>query len=204
MHQCSLQELQLWHEDRFRFPPYQYRLCHSLVNSKSVYRLPNAEEREVMMGFPVGYTSHCLPKGARKSTEYHDTRLTLLGNSWRVQVIAVLLGQLFSTLGWFHFKGPSEVLRACQAGTHTLAQGRLVRRPLNPSRTTCTISPYLLASKLGNLLSLKGEDILLSTPTSGLTKYHRLRASVPGGLWKWKVVAGWRWLNSADTSMGWS
>ena len=54
-------------------------------------------------------------------------------------------------------------------------------------------SGYDLAFKLGNLISLKGEDILLSTPSAQLVRFHRLRASVPARLWKWKVVSGWRW-----------
>ena len=50
-----------------------------------------------------------------------------------------------------------------------------------------------LVHKLSNLISIKGEDILLTTPSSQLCKYHRLRASVPARLWKWRVVAGWKW-----------
>eukprot|EP00438_Fugacium_kawagutii_P023978 Skav204023 [mRNA] locus=scaffold229:88479:92291:+ [translate_table: standard] len=198
VHQCTLEELQRWHEDAFRFPPYQYRTCHCLVSSSGSYRLPDCEEREVMLGFPVGYTANCMGKQQRKTVDFTDARLTLLGNSWCVQVVAVLLGQLFSHLGWFHFKGPCEVLRACKAGTHTLAQGRLLRRPLNLSHASSSVSPYVLACKLGNMLSLKGEDILLSTPTSGLVKFQRLRASVPGKLWRWRVIAGWRWRNTGD------
>lgn len=65
-----------------------------------------------------------------------------------------------------------------------LVQGRLTRLPLNPRRKLSTARPYKLAFKLGNLISIKGEDILLNSPGSQMVKYRRLRASVPAKLWK--------------------
>eukprot|EP00438_Fugacium_kawagutii_P014973 Skav234175 [mRNA] locus=scaffold572:355170:357318:- [translate_table: standard] len=191
--QCSLEELRRWHEDQFRFPPYQYRECHSLVNRRGELRLPDVQERELMLGFPLNYTENCLPKSDRKGVVHADTRLTLLGNTWSVPVVAVLLSQLFSLLGWIQPLTVQQILDTCRAGCHTLAQGRLVRLPLNMSRSPGSGNPEALPQRLGNLLSIKGEDILLSTPTTQLHKFHRLRATVPGRLWKWRVVAGWRW-----------
>lgn len=45
---------------------------------------------------------------------------------------------------------------------------------------------------------MKGEDILLSTPSTQLVKFHRLRASVPGKLWRWQVVTGWKWRHGKE------
>lgn len=53
--------------------------------------------------------------------------------------------------------------------------------------------PRVLVKKLTGLVSIKGEDILLSASTEQQAKYHRLRASIPARLWRWKTVAGWRW-----------
>ena len=44
-----------------------------------------------------------------------------------------------------------------------------------------------------HLISVKGEDIMLTTPSSHLVRFHRLRTSIPARLWKWKVVSGWKW-----------
>ena len=60
------------------------------------------------------------------------------------------------------------------------------------------VSPSLIAppnwlSKLGNMISIKGEDIMLTTPTNQLAKFHRLRATVPARCWRWRVVSGWKW-----------
>lgn len=49
-----------------------------------------------------------------------------------------------------------------------------------------------------NLISLKGEDILLTTPSTQMVRFHRLRASVPSRLWRWKVVTGWQWTRGKE------
>jgi len=53
-------------------------------------------------------------------------------------------------------------------------------------------------AQLGQLVSVKGEDILLTAASSQLVKFHRLRASVPARLWKWKVISGWKWRGSPE------
>lgn len=55
-----------------------------------------------------------------------------------------------------------------------------------------------LVKKLLTLVSIKGEDILIQSATEDLTRYHRLRASIPAKLWRWKAVASWRWTGSAE------
>ena len=87
VHQCTMKELERWHMDKFRFPPYQYRDSNSLRNGAGEFRLPDVSEREIMLGFPLHYTSRCCNKSDRKKGEFNDTRLTLLGNSWSVPVV---------------------------------------------------------------------------------------------------------------------
>ena len=57
---------------------------------------------------------------------------------------------------------------------------------------------YELVSKLLNLVSLKGEDIMVQAPSEETLRYPRLRASLPAGLWTWKTVMGWRWQGSPE------
>ena len=52
--------------------------------------------------------------------------------------------------------------------------------------------------KLLNLVSLKGEDIMVQAPTEETLRYHRLRASLPASLWTWKTVMGWPWRGSPE------
>eukprot|EP00438_Fugacium_kawagutii_P010787 Skav220899 [mRNA] locus=scaffold3880:174086:177691:+ [translate_table: standard] len=196
--QCSDEELERWHQDRHRFPPYQYCTFHCVQNSKGQFRLPDIQERELLMGFPLNYTSACYPKGQRTGCAYEDCRLTLLGNTWSVPVVAVLLGQLFHRLGFCPQATPQKIVDhtfACNIGT---IQGRLLRLPLNPQEKDSEDQSSSLAFRLGNLISVKGEDIMLITPSTQLQKFHRLRATVPGKLWKWRIIAGWRWRHGAE------
>eukprot|EP00438_Fugacium_kawagutii_P003592 Skav221600 [mRNA] locus=scaffold1698:515445:521305:+ [translate_table: standard] len=187
---CSLEELQAWYDDWYRFPPYQYKHCNCLTNAAGDFRLPDVSEREAMFGFPVGYTSTCGTKSEKKQGLLNDTRLTLLGNSWSVPVVACLLAPLFFLLGFCPWRSPQWIVDHCRAGSSQLVQGRLVRLPLNPVKGRGQSSAYDLAFKLCNLVSVKGEDILLSTPSERVAHFHRLRASVPSKLWKWSIVAG--------------
>eukprot|EP00438_Fugacium_kawagutii_P028761 Skav220381 [mRNA] locus=scaffold896:127637:129049:- [translate_table: standard] len=193
VHHCSADELERWHNDAYRFPPYQYRRCHGVCNRHGEVRVPNVNEREVILGFPLHYTQGCYPKGQRQTAAYHDERLSLLGNAWSVPIVACLLNCLFGTLGWVPYKSAQDILNACRPGFSPMVQGRLVRLPLNPSRKPSPVDAAALSAKLGNLISIKGEDILLTTPSTQLQKFHRLRATVPGKLWRWRIVAGWSW-----------
>eukprot|EP00438_Fugacium_kawagutii_P005457 Skav215026 [mRNA] locus=scaffold966:479153:485299:- [translate_table: standard] len=190
---CSLQELEAWVGDRHRFPPYQYQRCNCLTNAAGEFRLPDVAERELMLGFPLNYTATCSTKQNRKKEDTMDTRLTLLGNSWSVPVVACLLVPLLWILGFSDWVTPQEVVDRCRAGASSLVQGRLVRLPLNPVRGSVTGSAHQLAFKLCNLVSIKGEDVMINAASDRQVKFQRLRASVPAKLWRWRVVAGWQW-----------
>eukprot|EP00438_Fugacium_kawagutii_P006828 Skav227026 [mRNA] locus=scaffold456:236256:249187:+ [translate_table: standard] len=195
--QCDPLTIHRWKEDFHRFPPYQYLPKHCVINKHDELRLPNVAEREMILGFPLHYTSSCFGKGQRGTVAHMDERLTLLGNSWSVPVVAWLVNQLLSQLGFCNTMSPQDIMDQCRPGSGALVQDRLQRLPM----TAAKFSPgggHRLASKLCNLLSIKGEDILLSTPSTQLAKYHRHRASVPARLWKWRVISGWRWRSPGE------
>ena len=193
--QCTLEELQRWADDAHRFPPYQYCERNCLVNARNELRVPDVEEREAMLGFPVRYTAPCVGKSLRKQADYNDVRLTLLGNTWSVPVVASLLSQLFARLGFIHSMTPQEVVNLTMPGQEPSVQGRLFRMPLNMSKKPAPDASGDLAFKLTNLISIKGEDILLSSSTTQQAKFHRLRATIPARCWCWKVVTGWKWVH---------
>ena len=113
-------------------------------------------------------------------------------------MIACLLNQLLSRLGLMSSWTPQDILDELCPGNVVSAQGRLFRLPLNPMPNQAVDESKALASTLGNLISVKGEDILLTTPATQLVKYHRLRATVPARCWRWKVVASWQWTKPGD------
>ena len=63
---CKEHEVSRWSSDWHRFPPYQYQDDACLVNKHGDLRLPNIQEREVIMGFPKNYTFNCVPKKDQK------------------------------------------------------------------------------------------------------------------------------------------
>eukprot|EP00438_Fugacium_kawagutii_P022473 Skav232359 [mRNA] locus=scaffold2646:533467:535827:+ [translate_table: standard] len=195
--QCSPTEVQRWQQDEHRFPPYQYMDKHCLVNKSNVVRVPDVEEREMMLGFPLHYTAPCLGKSERRSVAYGDQRLSLLGNSWSVPVVAWLLNQLLAPLGLCPSLTPQALVDRCQPGVSATVQGRLQRLPLQPTKVHSG-DAHRLATRLCGLLSIKGEDIMINSASSQQVKFHRLRASVPARLWRWKVISGWAWRGSTE------
>ena len=96
---CPPEAVARWRADQHRFPPYQYRWENTVIDSQGDVRIPSIVEREAILGFPFQYTAKCLPKSETETTRCSDLRLTLLGNSWSVPVVACLLHCLFATLG---------------------------------------------------------------------------------------------------------
>lgn len=82
------------------------------------------------MGFPVGFTKNCVPKSQRKGKEAEDIRLSLIGNSWSVPVVAWLLGQLLAKQGFVDYHAPQDVLEKLKADHLSSLQARLFRSPL--------------------------------------------------------------------------
>ena len=191
--QCSDEEKERWRSDDYRYPPYQYR-SKNMVFSPVGPRLPTIAEKEVIMGFPLHFTAPCLPKGQHQGIRYWDARHTLVGNTWNVQVVTWLMAGLFAPLGLTVVDSLESVLRQTSPGRSDTLRGFLHRLPLNPPKGPSNPEHQAtLASKLSTFVSIKGEDILLQSPTEKLVRFQRLRASVPANLWRWKVKAGWRW-----------
>eukprot|EP00435_Cladocopium_sp_Y103_P018392 s123_g4.t1 len=190
MTECLPHELERWRADKHRFPPYQYRDAAGLLNSRGEWRRPSIVEREALMGFPVGYTAPCLPKGEQKGETYEDSRLTLLGNSWQVGVIAWLLCQLCGPRGLCKMLSVDDIIKALTPGAGVHLQTLLLRPPLARAGQIKCQSSGTLVKKLLGLVSIKGEDLLLQADSELHVKHHRLRASIPAKLWRWRTEMG--------------
>ena len=149
------------------------------------------------MGFPVGYTECCLPKGQQRGENYSDVRHTLVGNSWNVQVVAWFLKELFYPLWLTPIATLAQVLQATAPGLDGHLQAYLRRPSLNPiSRPNSSMGQDVLAKKLMHFVSVKGEDLMIQAESENQVRFQRLRASVPGKLWRWRTVCGWPWKHS--------
>eukprot|EP00438_Fugacium_kawagutii_P001215 Skav223411 [mRNA] locus=scaffold350:138405:140474:- [translate_table: standard] len=155
----SPEERQAWEDDRYRFPPYQYQWQHYVVKDDS-YRLVNPEEREVILGFPRGYTVQCVSKQHQGSEHHQDLRMTLLGNTWNVTVVVWLLAQLCAPLGLCEPHSPQDCINATKPGASSNLATCLTRPPMSrTSRKRKGGNATTLVRKLLNLVSIKGEDI---------------------------------------------
>ena len=199
LQQCDASERERWKNDRHRFPPYQYRHSNGLINKKGEWRAPSVPEREVLMGFPKGYTAHCRAKSYRTGVEYEDERLTLLGNSWQVGVIVYLISCLLSILGMCEQFSASQIRQLFKPGTGGNLQTVLLNPPLGyPRRTPSTKGGAELVKRMLGIVSIKGEDLLVQAANEAHVRYHRLRASIPARLWHWKEVASWKWRGNPE------
>ena len=87
---CKPHEIERWKNDKYRYPPHQYKDINCVHNQREEFRPPTIIEREAILGFPVGYITQCLPKARHGSEEHQDCRLSL-GNSWSIPVTCWLL-----------------------------------------------------------------------------------------------------------------
>eukprot|EP00435_Cladocopium_sp_Y103_P042338 s660_g11.t1 len=166
VHQCTPNELAAWKADKHRFPPYQYQRKHCVENKKGALRLPNIQEREVIMGFPKDFTANCLPKSEQQNSYCTDVRLSLIGNSWNVSVVAWLLSQLGILLGLNSVLSPEEIVQRTSPGCTVNLQTYLRRPPLAALKDAGPSQKALqLVSKLCTMVSLKGENLLLQAAT---------------------------------------
>lgn len=134
---CAAHELHRWTQDSFRFPPYQYKDQHGLWNKKGLWRRPTVQERELIMGFPLHYTRNCVTKAEQKGDSYDDARLSLLGNSWQVGVVAWLILQLMWPLGLCPKRSLQSLVDEFTPGKGTSLYHVLLRPPFPGRQSTC-------------------------------------------------------------------
>ena len=83
---CSPSTLQRYAADSFRYPPYQYAEKYLFWTSRGTWRLINAEEKELLMGYGWKHTSLCYSASKIKASyqRYDDERHSLLGDSFSI------------------------------------------------------------------------------------------------------------------------
>ena len=197
LHTCDEATLARWRQDQHRFPPYQYKAENCIHHKVQGVRVANIAEREAILGFPVTYTEQCVPKQQRQGAFWEDTRKTLLGNTWSVPVVAILMKQLFERMGVCPYVSLQGLVDRCAPGKGERLQTVLQRPPLRRDVALCQPDTGL-ARRLVHLVSIKGEDLMLQGASEPLVKHQRLRQTVPARLWKWREVAGWQWQSKGD------
>ena len=194
---CLEHERERWKRDSHRFPPYQYKDVHCVHSKTHAPRPPSVAEREAILGFPIGYTRQCMAKAEHGKAHHVDCRLSLLGNSWSIPVVAWILSCLLTILELMEPLSVQDIVDRLTPGKATNLQSLLLRPPMHGSTKTFDASK-LLIKRLCGLVSLKGEDLLIQGVSEAPVKFQRLRTSIPAKLWRWRTVAGWVWKGSAE------
>lgn len=117
-------------KDMFRYPPYQYRDRYGLTKQDGSGRMPSTAEKELLMGFSLGYSKACFSKHRQKGKDFEDERNKLLGNSWQVGVIALMISHLAFVLGIGPKLSAQDVVDRC----YTLVK-------VSPLRQFCCAPP---------------------------------------------------------------
>lgn len=155
--QCTQEEKEKWQNDAFRYPPYQYRHKNLIKQGDGEMRLPSISEKEVIMGFPLDYTSPCRPKSLQVGHAYRDCRHTLIGNTWNVGVVAWLMSNLFYPLGLSRIGTVKQVVEQTSPGKGRDLRTYLQRLPIRRvPRMTEVPNTGELAKKLASFVSIKG------------------------------------------------
>ncbi|CAE8720996.1 unnamed protein product [Polarella glacialis] len=195
---CDTDAIKRWEMDRFRFPPYTYNRAHLIINKAGVLRQPNVEEREIMLGFPRGYTQACLPKGVRSSRPrlWEDTRLSLLGNSWSAPVVSWLLKNLLVAERLIpEISLQTRVARFDPRELRGSLHQVLDRPPLGSLPPNLPGSneaiELALVRNISKSSSSKGSDVKM---TSGGNEGPDVwpRKAIPSKLWRWRTICSWR------------
>ena len=96
-HRCDEDTLARWEADNFRVAPYQYKMPFLMLNpSNKRWRRPNADEKEILLGYGAGHTT--LSKSAsnikQSKIQYEDGRQSLLGDSFSIHSFAIIAAGL--------------------------------------------------------------------------------------------------------------
>ena len=97
----------------FRYPPYVYAERFLVKGTDDVLRTLSAAEREVLMGYPRGYTSALLkkmPEGEEEIQNAEDLRCAAIGNSFHTNTVAAIFDKAFATMGLKKEKGVQRIV----------------------------------------------------------------------------------------------
>ena len=198
MSSASQQAIDTWTRHKFAQSVYQFE--HSnMVRCGSQYSVASAEERELLMGFPRHHTLPALPSGQMKADPFRAfaVRASLMGNSFQVRVVTMLLSHLACELGFL--PRPLEPWEAA-AGRESWTVGATEPLPPAPPVSPPRQCPERLLGSaemrlgfyLANRVSGRGSDLRVTTgqPASP----HRLAfQSTDVSLWRWRTCISARW-----------
>lgn len=117
---CDADALEKYAQDQFAYPPNHYLRSNCLRRPGNVYETPDAEERELIVDFPLRHTIILGPTSWRKEskTKLEIQRCELIGNLFQCGVLPWLLGHLGRRQAHASWRAHSRPDALASAGTH--------------------------------------------------------------------------------------
>ena len=193
---CDNDTLARWESDQFRFPPYHY-MERFLFWKSGKWRLANASEKEILLGYGAGHTELCFSASKIKESaiSYEDERLSLLGDSFSIYsfviAAAAMCRRFITSLSYQHLANrmgmsPGVALPLSRAAplSRKLCYGLF--------KVSRSATPKLLNQLLLSRTNHTGSDVRISTGEV-LAPKALVRQSIQAGWWKWKHVFKVKW-----------
>lgn len=196
---CSADCISRWEADNYRFPPYQYDWKY-LIMSETKWRLINADERELLLGYGHHHTRLAMSASEVKSsaTAFEDKRLSMLGDSFSIYsfvIFAVACSKNFlPAMSYKHlvqrmglapgFKGQ---LRMQAPLRKQLRYGTPIRILEKYPKTVSDFNRFLLRRT-----NHTGSDVRIATGDVLAPKQYP-RQSVSSQWWNWEEAFTTKW-----------
>ena len=194
---CDHDTLGRYEADSFRYPPYQYADKYLFWTDRGTWRLINAEEKELLMGYGWKHTSLCYSASKIKSSfqKYDDERHSLLGDSFNIFSFIIpafcLCKNFLPRVKYQHLAlrmglapGFRNSIRHLVPISRSLAYGHSLGKE---DKTVLDLNRYLLTRT-----NHTGSDIRISTGEVLNPKAHP-RQGVEAGWWQWLPSFKVRW-----------
>ena len=196
---CDSQTIARWKDDNYRYPPYHYQQ-QFLITGEHTWRLINATEKELLLGYGFNHTHVAWSASRQKSDPvgFSDARNSYLGDSFSVVSFCMLAAAcckdflptipyklLVSRLGLApgfsaHIRSSAYIHRSLQYGSHLVEQ-------LVQDKGVELLNRFLLRKT-----NHTGSDIRVITGEQMGSKVYP-RQSVCSQWWMWQQGFHRRW-----------
>ena len=205
INRCDWDTTARWEADEYRVAPYQYKMAHLMTNpSTGRWRRPNADEKEILLGYGAGHTllARSASKIKQSKVQYEDERQSLLGDSFSIHSFAIIAAGLcreyvtVPNYSWICSRlGVAPGF--CLPFSLTAPLSRL---PLFGGLSGEPIEVHLLNRQLLARTNHTGSDVRITTGAVLNPKcYPRQAASA--NWWKWTQLFRTRWSASEHINL---
>ena len=189
---CDGATLARWEAAKFIYPPYQFKPEYLVKSRKGRWQPPDADMREIIMGFPRGYTMGCWSTKDKRADlhGYEFARCSMIGNTFNVPVMAWLLAQqLYKWKMIARLPTVSELADPwCSCDLFSRKEQAM---EMDPDEAALALVRHYFSKQ-----SLRGGDV------RSMSELNIAKVILPGSMdpeeWTWKTAISTRWQLSGE------